>query len=51
MGKTIKEATSKVEKCAYVMDYFADNGRMFIGDEVVNTDARKSIITTSGLAS
>ena len=45
MGKAIKEARSEVEKCAYVMDYFADNGRMFIGDEVVNTDARKSIIT------
>ena len=45
MGKAIKEARSEVEKCAYVMDYFADNGRMFIGEEVVNTDARKSIIT------
>jgi acyl-CoA reductase-like NAD-dependent aldehyde dehydrogenase len=45
MGKAIKEARSEVEKCAYVMDYFADNGRMSIGDEVVNTDARKSIIT------
>lgn len=45
MGKAIKEARSEVEKCAYIMDYFADNGRIFIGDEVVNTDARKSIIT------
>ena len=27
------------------MDYFADNGRVFIGDEVINTDARKSFIT------
>ena len=45
MGKAIKEARSEVEKCAWVMDYFADNGRMFIGDEVVNTDARKSIVT------
>lgn len=45
MGKAIKEARSEVEKCAYIMDYFADNGRIFIGDELVNTDARKSIIT------
>jgi acyl-CoA reductase-like NAD-dependent aldehyde dehydrogenase len=45
MGKAIKEARSEVEKCAWVMDYFADNGKIFINDEVINTDARKSIIT------
>jgi len=45
MGKPIKDARAEVEKCACVMDYFADNGRMFIGDEVINTDARKSITT------
>src|SRR5947208_5099377 len=27
------------------MDYFADNGKAFITDEVVNTDARKSSVT------
>ena len=45
MGKAIKEARSEVEKCAWVMDYFADNGSVFTTDEVVNTDARKSIVT------
>jgi acyl-CoA reductase-like NAD-dependent aldehyde dehydrogenase len=45
MGKAIKEARSEVEKCASVMDYFADNGKVFTTDEVVNTDARKSTIT------
>jgi len=44
MGKAIKEARSEVEKCAWVMDYFADNGRVFVTDEVVNTDARKSAV-------
>src|SRR5215469_8921059 len=39
MGKAIKDARAEVEKCAWVMDYFADNGRVFIGDEVINTDA------------
>jgi len=44
MGKAIKEARSEVEKCAWVMDYFADNGHILSTDEVVNTDARKSTI-------
>src|SRR5918994_1837185 len=45
MGKAIKEARSEVEKCAWVMEYYADNGRVFVTDEVVNTDARKSFNT------
>jgi acyl-CoA reductase-like NAD-dependent aldehyde dehydrogenase len=45
MGKAIKEARTEVEKCAWVMEYYADNGRVFVTDEVVNTDARKSFIT------
>ena len=45
MGKAIKEARSEVEKCAWVMEYYADNGKIFINDEVINTDARKSIVT------
>src|SRR2546428_2383754 len=45
MGRPIKDARPEVEKCAWVMDYFADNGKAFITDEVVNTDARKSSVT------
>lgn len=44
MGKPIKESLSEVEKCAWVMDFYADNGAIFLNDEVVNADARKSII-------
>jgi acyl-CoA reductase-like NAD-dependent aldehyde dehydrogenase len=44
MGKAIKEARSEVEKCAWAIDYFADNGHILTNDEVVNTDARKSVI-------
>ena len=44
MGKPIKEAKSEVEKCAWVMEYYADNGQIFSTDEVVNTDARKTVI-------
>jgi succinate-semialdehyde dehydrogenase/glutarate-semialdehyde dehydrogenase/succinyl-CoA reductase len=45
MGKAIKESLSEVEKCAWVMEFYADNGSIFLNDEVVNTDARKSFIT------
>lgn len=45
MGKAIKESRSEVEKCAMTMDYYADNGNIFVSDELVNTDARKSFIT------
>jgi succinate-semialdehyde dehydrogenase/glutarate-semialdehyde dehydrogenase/succinyl-CoA reductase len=44
MGKSIKEARSEVEKCAWAMEYYADNGQIFSTDEVVNTDARKTVI-------
>ena len=44
MGKAIKEARSEVEKCAWVMEYYADNGKTFVNEEVINTDARKSTV-------
>lgn len=44
MGKAIKESRSEVEKCAWTIEYYADNGKIFTSDEVVNTDARKSVI-------
>src|SRR5215212_11124446 len=44
MGKAIKEARSEVEKCAWTIEYYADHGKIFATGEVVNTDARKSVI-------
>jgi acyl-CoA reductase-like NAD-dependent aldehyde dehydrogenase len=45
MGKVIKESRSEVEKCAWAMEYFADNGKIFQTDEVVNADARKTVVS------
>lgn len=45
MGKPIKESLSEVEKCAWAMEFYADNGDIFLHDEAINTDARKSVIS------
>jgi succinate-semialdehyde dehydrogenase/glutarate-semialdehyde dehydrogenase/succinyl-CoA reductase len=45
MGKTIKESTGEVEKCAWALEFYADHGDSFLADEVLNTDARKSFLT------
>jgi succinate-semialdehyde dehydrogenase/glutarate-semialdehyde dehydrogenase len=44
MGKTIKESRAEVEKCAWVCEYYAENAESFLADEVVETDASKSMI-------
>ena len=41
MGKTLKESIGEVEKCAWVLEFYADHGDSFLSDEVLNTDARK----------
>lgn len=45
MGKPLKESLAEVEKCAWVMEFYGDHGAIFLTDEPINTDARKSIIT------
>jgi succinate-semialdehyde dehydrogenase / glutarate-semialdehyde dehydrogenase len=44
MGKMIHESRSEVEKCAGACDYFAENGERFLKDQVVSTEASKSLI-------
>ncbi len=45
MGKALKESIGEVEKCAWALEFYADNGDSLISDEVLNTDARKSFLT------
>ncbi len=45
MGKVLKEAISEVEKCAWALEFYADNGGTLLSDEILNTDARKSFVT------
>ena len=44
MGKPIKESLSEIEKCAWVMEYYGYNGQIFLNDESINTDAKKTVI-------
>jgi succinate-semialdehyde dehydrogenase/glutarate-semialdehyde dehydrogenase/succinyl-CoA reductase len=44
MGKPIKESRSEIEKCARTIQYFADNMETFTKEQVINTDARNSVV-------
>jgi len=44
MGKTLNSAIGEVEKCAWVCRYYADHAESFLADEMVDTDASKSMI-------
>lgn len=42
MGKPLAQGIAEAEKCAWVCDYYAENAELFLSDQLVATDARKS---------
>ena len=44
MGKLLKEAKAEVEKCAWVCDYYAEQAPAFLADDLIESDASRSLI-------
>jgi len=45
VGKPILESRVEIEKCAWVCEYYAENGEKFLSPQQVKTDASKSYVT------
>lgn len=44
MGKPIRESRAEIEKCALGCEYYASHGEQFLADEVIATDAGRSLV-------
>lgn len=44
MGKPLSQGRAEAEKCAWVCDYFAEQGAAFLAPEAIETDASRSYV-------
>ena len=45
MGKPLQQGRSEIEKCKWLCTFYAENGPLFLQDEMVETDASKSFVS------
>ncbi|MGB5306012.1 MAG: NAD-dependent succinate-semialdehyde dehydrogenase [Gammaproteobacteria bacterium] len=45
MGKPVSEARAEIEKCAWVCEYYAQEGPGFMADEIIASDAGRSLVS------
>lgn len=45
MGKPLKEGAAEIDKCASVCRYYADQAKVFLKDQVIETEASKSYVS------
>jgi succinate-semialdehyde dehydrogenase/glutarate-semialdehyde dehydrogenase len=44
MGKLLKEARAEIEKCAIGCEHYADHAALYLRDEVIASDASRSVV-------
>ncbi|MEN8144975.1 MAG: NAD-dependent succinate-semialdehyde dehydrogenase [Gemmatimonadota bacterium] len=45
MGKPVRQGRAELEKCAWLADYYTENGAAFLAPEMVQTEAARSYVT------
>jgi succinate-semialdehyde dehydrogenase/glutarate-semialdehyde dehydrogenase len=45
MGKVLKEGIAEIEKCAWVCEYYTQNGENFLENETIQTEAYRSFVS------
>jgi len=45
MGKPISESKAKINNCAWICEFYAENTARFLADEVIESDASESFVS------